>query len=171
MHNWPEYAPTEILPGLWQGGTEDHEVVGCPTPRGHYSLNYSFDFIVTLYADAMPAPWGVEELRFRFPDSCLTPLVELKAVSLARSAYQHWLAGERVLIRCQAGVNRSGLVMALVLMHHGFSAADAISLQRGRRGNAVLSNTHFEAWLLSPSAEALIAQHAPPSTFDQSSAA
>jgi hypothetical protein len=171
MKHWPEYAPTEILPGLWQGGTEDDDVVGCPTPRGHYSRKSPFDVIVTLYADAMPAPWGVEELRFGFPDSCLTPLVELKAVSLARSAYQHWLAGERILIRCQAGVNRSGLVMALVLMHHGFSAADAISLQRSRRGNAVLSNENFETWLLSPSAEALIAQHATPSTFDRSTEA
>ena len=171
MKHWPEYAPTEILPGLWQGGTEDDDVLSYPTPRGHYSRNCPFDFIVTLYADAMPAPWGVEELRFGFPDSCLTPLVELKAVSLARSAYQHWLAGERVLIRCQAGVNRSGLVMALVLMHHGFSAADALTLQRSRRGNAVLSNGNFEAWLLGPSAEGLIAEHVTPSTFDRSTEA
>ena len=146
-------------------------MLGYPAPRGHYSRNCPFDFIVTLYADAMPAPWGVEEVRFGFPDSCLTPLVELKAVRLARSAYQHWLAGERVLIRCQAGVNRSGLVMALVLMHHGFSAADALTLQRGRRGNAVLSNGNFEAWLLGPSAEGLIAEHATPSTFDRSTEA
>ena len=171
MKHWPEYAPTEILPGLWQGGTEDDEVLGYPAPRGHYSRNCAFDFIVTLYADAMPAPWGVEEVRFGFPDSCLTPLVELKAVRLARSAYQHWLAGERVLIRCQAGVNRSGLVMALVLMHHRFSAADALTLQRSRRGNAVLSNGNFEAWLLGPSVEGLIAEHATPSTFDRSTEA
>ena len=171
MKHWPEYAPTEILPGLWQGGTEDDEVLGYPTPRGHYSRNCAFDFIVTLDADAMPAPWGVEEVRFGFPDSCLTPLVELKAVSLARSAYQHWLAGERVLIRCQAGVNRSGLVMALVLMHYGYSAADALTLQRSRRGNAVLSNGNFEAWLLGPSVEGLIAEHATPSMFDRSTEA
>ena len=171
MKHWPEYAPTEILPGLWQGGTEDDEVLGYPAPRGHYSRKCPFDFIVTLYADAMPAPWGVEEVRFGFPDSCLTPLVELKAVSLARSAYQHWLAGERVLIRCQAGVNRSGLVMALVLMHHGYSAASALTLQRSRRGNAVLSNGNFEAWLLGPSVEGLIAEHATPSMFDRSTEA
>ena len=30
MKHWPEYAPTEILPGLWQGGTEDDEVLGYP---------------------------------------------------------------------------------------------------------------------------------------------
>jgi hypothetical protein len=61
--------------------------------------------------------------------------------------------------------------MALVLMHHGFSAADAISLQRSRRGNAVLSNENFETWLFGPSAEALIAQHAAPGTFDRSTEA
>ena len=34
---------------------------------------YPFDVVVTLYADANPAPWGVEELRFGFPD------IDLKA--------------------------------------------------------------------------------------------
>ena len=154
-NEWPEYAPTEILPGLWQGGTEDDEVVGCPTAPHHYALSSPFDYVVTLYADAQPAPWGVEEVRFGFPDSCLTPLVELKAVRLARSAYEHWRSGERVLIRCQAGVNRSGLVMALVLMHHGFSAADAIDLQRTQRGAVVLCNEAFESWLLNGAADAI----------------
>ena len=48
MKHWPEYAPTEILPGLWQGGTEDDEVLGYPAPRGHYSRNCAFDFIACL---------------------------------------------------------------------------------------------------------------------------
>ena len=35
-NEWPAYTPDEILPGLFQGGTEDHEVVGYPAPRHHY---------------------------------------------------------------------------------------------------------------------------------------
>jgi protein-tyrosine phosphatase len=69
-------------------------------------------------------------------------------VALARYAHQRWSEGARVLIRCQAGVNRSGLVMALTLMHHGHSAAEAIALIRSRRSPAVLSNRHFVRWLL-----------------------
>jgi protein-tyrosine phosphatase len=49
----------------------------------------------------------------------------------------------RMRSRCQAGVNRSGLVMALTLMRHGLSATDAISVIRERCGPAALSNRHF----------------------------
>ena len=152
---WPDYAPDEILPGLWQGGTEDDEVVGCRAPAGHYARRQPFDLVVTLYADALPAAWGVEEARYGFPDADLSPTAIERAVALARHAHRRWRDGARVLIRCQAGVNRSGLVMALTLMHHGLTAADAIALIRRRRGTAVLSNRHFERWLLTEAAEFL----------------
>lgn len=153
---WPEYAPHEILPRLWQGGTEDDGVIGYPAPDDHYRIGaHDFDVVVTLYADAQPAPWGVEELRFGFPDSNLSEFAIAKAVRLARAAHARWASGERVLIRCQAGVNRSGLVMALVLMLEGLSAADAIALIRARRSQYVLSNRHFERWLLAEAADRL----------------
>ncbi|HEY7821189.1 MAG TPA: dual specificity protein phosphatase family protein, partial [Acidimicrobiia bacterium] len=57
-----------------------------------------------------------------------------------------------VLIRCQAGVNRSGLVSALVLMLDGYRAEEAIALLRQRRSPVVLSNRHFERWLLTEAA-------------------
>jgi len=145
---WPEYAPDEILPRLWQGGTEDDDVVGCPTPAGHYSRSHPFDLVVTLFADAQPVPWEVEELRFGFPDSSLTPRAIERAVALSAHAHSRWQSGARVLVRCQAGVNRSGLVMALTLMRHGLSATDAIGLIRDRRGPAALSNRHFVLWLV-----------------------
>ena len=145
---WPEYAPDEILPGLWQGGTEDDDVIGCPRPAGHYDRCYPFDLVVTLYADAQPVPWEVEELRFGFPDSSLTPRAIERAVALSAHAHSRWQSGARVLVRCQAGVNRSGLVMALTLMRHGLSATDAIGLIRERRGPAALSNRHFVRWLV-----------------------
>lgn len=145
---WPDYAPDEILPGLWQGGTEDHEVVGCHPPAAHYASIQPFDLVVTLYADALPAPWGVEEARYGFPDSSLSPSSIERVVALARHAHARWRQGARVLVRCQAGVNRSGLVMALVLMHEGLTAAEAIRLIRLRRSPVALSNRAFERWLL-----------------------
>ena len=62
-------------------------------------------------------------------------------------AYSEWKAGEAVLIRCQAGANRSGLVMALVLMKEGLSAQDAIDAIRSKRSFA-FSNSAFVKWLL-----------------------
>ena len=145
---WPEYAPDEILPGLWQGGTEDDDVIGGPTPSGHYSRSHPFDLVVTLFADAQPVPWEVEELRFGFPDSSLTPRAIERAIALSAHAHSRWQSGARVLVRCQAGVNRSGLVMALTLMRHGLSAVDAIGRIREGRGPAALSNRHFVRWLV-----------------------
>ena len=100
-----------------------------------------------------PAAWGVEEARYGFPDADLGPQAIERAVALARHAHRRWRDGARVLIRCQAGVNRSGLVMALTLMNHGLAADDAIALIRRRRGTAVLSNRHFERWLLTEAAQ------------------
>jgi hypothetical protein len=150
---WPDFAADEILPGLFQGGTEDDEVVGCRAPAGHRALASPYDTIVTLYADALPAAWGVEEMRYGFPDASLTPTVVRRALGLAAFAHARWAAGERVLIRCQAGVNRSGLITALVLMLDGRTAHEAIALIRERRAPAVLSNDHFVRWLVSEAPE------------------
>ena len=152
---WPDYAPSEILPGLWQGGTENDEVIGCCAPRGHYGSPQPFDVVITLYADALPAAWGVEEVRFGFPDAALTPAFVDRVVALADHAYQRWSEGARVLIRCQAGVNRSGLVMAVALMRSGLCAHEAIALIRERRSPAVLSNRDFVRWLVTDAGDHL----------------
>lgn len=52
------------------------------------------------------------------------------------------------LVHCQAGLNRSGLICALVLMRQGRTAAEAIRLLREKRSPAVLCNREFEKWLL-----------------------
>ena len=153
---WPSYAPDEILPGLYQGGTEDDGVIGCPKPAGHYDIAHQqFDVVVTLYADAQPAAWGVEELRFGFWDAELNEFFIRKAIRMARLAHARWHGGERVLIRCQAGVNRSGFIMALVLMLEGLSAERAIEHIRECRSPFVLSNQHFEHWLLTEAQDRL----------------
>ncbi len=55
---------------------------------------------------------------------------------------------KRVLIRCQAGWNRSGLITSLVLMRAGYSAQEAIDLIRERRSHHALCNQTFEQFLL-----------------------
>lgn len=159
---WPDYAPDMILPGLFQGGTEDDEVIGYPAPDHHYAglagrpdTAFPFDLVVTLYGDAQPAPWGVREVRFGFPDGPLSEFSTGHALELALQTHAAWRRGQRVLIRCQAGVNRSGLVSALVLMVEGYTADEAIALLRCRRSAVVLSNRHFERWLLTQAADAI----------------
>jgi hypothetical protein len=145
--DWPDVAPTEILPGLWMGGTSEDDYIGMPTPDGHYDFQSAFDMIVTLYADTQPAPWGVVELRYGFPDDDLQESWARKCLGLAELAHDAWAAGARVLVRCQQGVNRSGFVTALLLMHDGRTADEAVALLRQKRGLAVLNNTSLERWL------------------------
>lgn len=52
------------------------------------------------------------------------------------------------LIHCQAGLNRSSLVAALVLMELGYTGKAAIELLRHRRSPAVLCNKTFERYVL-----------------------
>lgn len=146
--SWPDPAPTEILPGLWQGGTSESSLLGQPTKPGHYRGKRPFDLIVTLYADAQPAPWGVEEIRYGFPDAELDLRDLDRLREIAAYAAERWKAGDRVLVRCQAGVNRSGLVVGLILREQGMSPLAALGRMRDARSPRVLSNEDFEAALI-----------------------
>jgi len=99
-------------------------------------------------SDAQQAPWGVAEYRYGLPDDDIPDHMIRPVLPLAHHGWGAWQAGARVLVRCQQGVNRSGLVTALILMLDGMTATEAIALLRDRRGPAVLNNTTFEQWLL-----------------------
>jgi protein-tyrosine phosphatase len=53
-----------------------------------------------------------------------------------------------VLVNCQAGLNRSGVVTARALQMQGMSGAEAIATVRKNRCEAALFNKAFEQWLL-----------------------
>jgi predicted protein tyrosine phosphatase len=137
------------LPGLWVGGTDDLDTI-------EYSGNLhapkaitkkDFDAVVTLYAWANPVDWMVEEMRFGFYDSDVDHIDREALASAVGFARRKWQAGKKVLIRCQAGLNRSGLTAALVLMQSGYTADEAITLLRDKRSKYVLCNGEFEAFL------------------------
>lgn len=148
IDDWPSVEPTQILPGLWMGGLEEHEYLGAELTDEHYAFASRFDVVLTLYADAQPAPWGVTELRYGFPDDDIPDHLITPCIPLAQHGWSAWRSGAQVLVRCQQGVNRSGLVTALILMLDGRTAPDAIAHLRDRRGPAVLNNTRFETWLI-----------------------
>ena len=140
---------SEILPGLWLGGTDDNDTIeaGVDIYKPRMITKDDFDTVVTLYAWAQPVDWLVEEVRYGFYDSEISH-IDFDAVERAADfAYQAWKSGKRVLIRCQAGINRSGLVMAHVLMKDRYTAREAIDLMREKRSKAVLLNKHFVDYL------------------------
>lgn len=152
--DWSHYGEiedlwNEIVPGLWQGGTDDLDVVH-EARRGRSDAQIQekhFDTVITLYAWAQPVDWFVKELRYGFWDSDEHPFPIERVLEVAQDAYIEWQSGRKVLIRCQAGWNRSGLITALVLMMAGYPADEAISLIREKRSKYALCNRSFEAWL------------------------
>lgn len=53
------------------------------------------------------------------------------------------------LVHCQAGMNRSGLIVALALIRSGMKPGAAVKLIRERRDPDALFNMAFVSWLLS----------------------
>ena len=146
LENMPLF--NEVAPNLFMGGTSDLATVDVAQPLQHFAGDNEFDCVVTLYAWAAPANWGVEERRFGFPDAELIDEYLPIIIDLAHWAFTKWQSGSKVNIRCQAGLNRSGLVTALVLMMSGLSADEAINTIREKRSTYALCNGEFEHWLL-----------------------
>jgi hypothetical protein len=154
--DYPTEVWNEILPNLFQGGTDDDDTIFERNREGDVRITKEdFDTVITAYQYANPADWLVKEIRYPFYDSPNMSGIDFKELfQIVRIAHEDWKSGKRVLIRCQAGLNRSGLVMALVLMREGYSAEEAICLIRDKRSQYALFNSTFEKWLLSlPKAE------------------
>ena len=141
---------SEILPGLWLGGTDDNDTIetGVDTYKPRMITKDDFDTVITLYSWAQPVDWLVEEVRYGFYDSEISHIDFAAVERAADFAYQAWKSGKRVLIRCQAGINRSSLVMENVLMKDKYKAREAIDLMREKRSKAVLLNRHFVDYLV-----------------------
>ena len=125
---------SEVAPNLWMGGVPS-------------KVTNEFVGVVSLY------PWetyyvapGVDQLEY--------PMYDSSAQLVDRSVMNYitdWINVRRllgpVLVHCQAGLNRSGLVTAYTLMRDGLTANDAIETLRTKRSPHVLCNRSFEKWL------------------------
>jgi hypothetical protein len=138
---------SEILPNLWQGGTAETDLVSQARELPRAEEQSFFESVATLTSYANPVGWHVKELRFGFPDAELSITNTQDIEHVADWAYGEWKAGKRVLIRCQAGLNRSGLVMALVLMRDGNRTEQAIETIRKKRSPIALNNVNFLEYL------------------------
>ena len=144
---------SEVLPGLFQGGTHDHDTVRQGRAHGSAEVGIAhFDFVATLYVSALPVAGWVHEMRFGINDFDMSDFNIDDVRVMVTEAHRRWKDGQRVLIRCQAGLNRSGLITTLVLMREGFTADEAIHLIRRVRGGMGMSNPTFEEWLRSDEA-------------------
>jgi protein-tyrosine phosphatase len=120
---------------LWQGGC----IMSIKLPE-------DFNFVLSLY------PWekyhlgpDTERLEVTMYDS-LDQATE-QADELADLVVGKLLDGQKVLVHCQAGLNRSGLITALALIKLGSTPSEAIDLLREQRTTEVLCNSAFEEFV------------------------
>ena len=137
-----------IAPNLFQGGTDDLDVIHLAQTNNRPRTDLPFDAIVTMYAWARPADWNIQEFRYGVPDASIKDIDLDRLRQAVEFGYDRWKQGDRVLVRCQAGLNRSGLVTALIMIKDGLTPIEAINTIRESRGPDALFNENFHAWLL-----------------------
>ncbi|MEV6619778.1 protein phosphatase [Amycolatopsis sp. NPDC051106] len=148
----PESAWNEIRPGLWMGGHvragEEPVVVG-----------REFDLVLSLYQrEGHGPPPGVEHHFAEMPDGPLSEAQIAEVERFALLAAEAVRAGRSTLVRCHAGLNRSGLVVVQTLVELGLGVPEAIALVRQRRSPWALHNELFVQYLESglPTARLLV---------------
>lgn len=135
-----------VRPGLWQAPA--------PTPGrdGTYLENpgVRYDLIVSLTSWGSDAPHGALRQGGRFVwvpmvDGPEVPATEIRL--LAAEIASALREGAEVLVHCDAGLNRSGVVVGRTLLELGVPVEEAISSIRAARGSSALCNHWFVRWL------------------------
>lgn len=153
-NNYEDFLPVnlwdEVTKNLWQGGTDDDDIIGARVLNADYEPRITlkdFDTVVTLHAWSNPADWGVKELRYPFHDGEVGKDIFARDLFfLAKYVDDELKLGKRVLVRCLAGLNRSGLINSLVLVRQGLDPQIALETVRKARSKWVLCNPDFEEW-------------------------
>jgi protein-tyrosine phosphatase len=109
-----------------------------------HALSAVIDLDAGLDAGIPCHPNQVIYVYYPFRDEAVPTLHKLHAI--ARLGAALIVAGERVLVHCQMGLNRSALVAGLVLIYGGLSGEAAVSRLQERRPGA-LYNEAFAAYL------------------------
>jgi Dual specificity phosphatase, catalytic domain len=120
--------------------------MGCAPPPGNWWQG-KFGVIVFCAKEYQPSDEGFPRvIRCPIDDANINGRDAMKAVQAAREVCKALHAGQRVLVTCMQGRNRSGLVTALALIMNGVSAQSAIQMIQSARPNA-LTNPSFVWWL------------------------
>ena len=139
---------SEIIPNLWVGGTDDFDVVNVPKKLPSFGEAKMFDVVISLYAHSQPVGWNCKEIRYGFGDGPLSPEDDKELDKIAEWAYQEFVSGKKLGVRCQLGINRSNFVVGKLLIKLGYQPREAIALIREKRSRYALNNKHFEAALM-----------------------
>jgi len=134
--DWPRNPHDEVYPGLWIGGAR----WGNPGP-------HDFDVVVSLtptHEANIRIPKPTHHLRWPLYDADDQHIDPDQLARLVTQIVQWVREGKRVLVRCWAGLNRSGLVVGCALAElTGLDGPTVIRALRNQRSPIVLINPHF----------------------------
>jgi hypothetical protein len=143
----PPGAPwNEMRPGPWMGGDYwvDSSDDLLPAVTGS-----EFDLVVNLFVQPGHGPdLGVEHQVAETPDAPLNVFQMGLVRQMAIIGSTTVRTGANTLVRCHAGYNRSGLVVAQTLIELGSDSRSAIDLIRRQRFPRALHNQLFEEYLM-----------------------
>jgi len=127
---------SNVATRLWIGGKPpfDHDLP-------------AFDLLVLCAQELQPATLAFHGrvLRCPIPDDALDHQDLRRVVLIAKDVGDALLTGQRVLVTCAMGLNRSALVAALALARATkMTADDIIGRIRQRRNANALFNAHFQ---------------------------
>jgi hypothetical protein len=135
-----ELEADEVIPNLWQGSF----------PRILSAAEAGFDLVVLCAQEMLRGDvaddyqmHGIRVIEAPFDDTPWPSGDELKMAhwAAAKVAAAH-RDGKKILVTCQAGLNRSGLVNALAVREiRGLPGHEAVLLVRGARDGALCNNT------------------------------
>lgn len=91
---------------------------------------------------------GMEFISFPIPDMGL-PASVTDFASLTKALFAQVNAGSNTLVHCRAGIGRSGLLSAGVLLHAGMDAKEALAYVSKMRGIRVPETPDQHDWLVS----------------------
>ena len=142
---------SNVAPRLWQGSRPL-----CDTPLGGAGIDLAhgrslgIDVLVLAAEEYTPSCFEAQGIRVFYAqlDDAIPSQEELdRANQIASAVTREYVRGKRVLITCYMGLNRSGLITALVLRRaYGLTGPEAIRAVRAARPHA-LGNRHFCAYL------------------------
>lgn len=129
-------SAAQVVPTLTQGSYDASRYMReTPDLHIHCAAETPPDFVGVrnkwLRIDDVPTPWNAD------------PAWRRDVMAAAQDAANVLSQGGTVLTTCFMGLNRSGLISALALLHLGVSADDAVELVRAARGNHALGNRTF----------------------------
>lgn len=143
---FPAEPWNEIMPDMWMGGMYFGPSMTACAPEDQFDVVVSMAGRGGIFTRVNSET--VTRHNFFIDDGQLGPGEMALALEAAELVSEYWAEDNRILVRCNMGLNRSGLIVALALVDHGNDAQKVIDRIREKRSPNALCNPWFVKYIL-----------------------